>query len=138
MMASPSASSSGAADSTATQPAAVALKEGSFQGADRFHRGSGRATIYRAPDGSHLLRLEDFNVTNGPDLHVILTPHPNPGSRSEVNAPGYVDLGSLKGNIGNQNYVIPNSVDIAVMGSVVIYCKPFHVIFSVASLQNLG
>jgi hypothetical protein len=138
MMASPGAGGPGAAVSTATQPAAVALKEGNFQSADSFHQGSGRATIYRAPDGSHLLRLEDFNVINGPDLHVILTPHPNPQSRSEVVTPGYADLGPLKGNIGNQNYAIPDNVDIAAMGSVVIYCKPFHVIFSVASLQNLS
>jgi Electron transfer DM13 len=138
MMTSPGAGNANAADATATQPAAVALKQGAFQDADNFHQGSGRATLYRAPDGSHLLRLEDFMVTNGPDLHVILTPHPNPESRSEVDTPGYVDLGSLKGNVGNQNYVIPDHVDVAAMGSVVIYCKPFHVVFSVASLENLS
>ena len=47
---------------------------------------------------------------------------------------GYVDLGSLKGNIGNQNYEIPADVDISDFGSVVIYCEPFHVLFASASL----
>jgi hypothetical protein len=117
---------------------AVALKQGSFRDADSFHRGSGQATIYLGSDGSHLLRLENFSVTNGPDLHVILTPNPDPQTRAEVSAPGYVDLGSLKGNMGNQNYEIPDGVDIDSLGSVVIYCQPFHVIFSVASLENLG
>ena len=51
--------------------------------------------------------------------------------------PGYVDLGKLKGNKGNQNYEIPDDVDIASMRSVTIYCKPFQVIFSVAPLQDL-
>ena len=112
------------------------LKTGNFQDADSFHKGSGQATILRGPDGSHLLRLENLDVTNGPDLRVILTPHPNPTSQSDVKTPGYVELGKLKGNRGNQNYPIPEGVDISAVGSIVIYCKPFHVIFSVASLQG--
>ncbi|MCH9038432.1 MAG: DM13 domain-containing protein [Chloroflexi bacterium] len=116
----------------------VKLKEGSFRDADSAHKGSGQATIYRGPDGSLLLRLEGFNVTNGPELHVLLSPHPNPENRNDVKRPGYVDLGKLKGNRGNQNYQIPDDVDLAAQRSVVIYCKPFHVIFSVASLQDEG
>ena len=121
-----------------SQAAPVKLKEGSFRDADSFHKGSGTATIYRGSDGTLLLRLEDFKVTNGPELHVILSPHQNPESQKDLKAPGYVDLGKLKGNIGNQNYPIPDSVDIAALGSVVIYCSPFHVIFSVASLGGTG
>jgi len=120
----------------ATEP--TALKTGPFQDGDRFHQGSGRATVYREADGSLLLRLEDLDVTNGPDLHVILTPNAHPQSRQDVSATGYLDLGPLKGNQGNQNYPIPTGVDFASYGSVVIYCQPFHVIFSVAPLQNSG
>ena len=116
--------------------AAAKIKSGSFRDADNFHKGSGQATIYRSQDGSHLLRLENLNVTNGPDLHVILTPDPSPDSRGDVKAAGYVDLGKLKGNKGDQNYHIPSGVDINAQGSVVIYCQPFHVIFSVATLQQ--
>ena len=119
-----------------TEP--VALKSGSFRDADGAHQGSGQAIIYRAPDGSLLLRLEDLNVTNGPELHVILTPHPDPTNQTGVKTPGYVDLGKLKGNMGNQNYEIPSDVDVTAQGSVVIYCKPFHVIFSVASLNGVS
>ena len=115
---------------------ALKLKSGEFEDADSFHKGSGIATIYRGPDGSHLLRLEELSVTNGPDLHVILSPHQNPEKRADVTAAGYVDLGKLKGNKGNQNYDIPGDVDIAAQGSVVIYCVPFHVVFSVATLQE--
>ena len=123
----------GAAGVTSGSP--VVLKQGDFRDADRFHKGAGRATIYRGPDGVHLLRLEDFNVTNGPGLHIILTPDPDPQNREEVHAAGYVDLGSLKGNVGNQNYPVPDDVNIGAIGSVVIYCAPFHVIFSVAPLR---
>ena len=126
---------------TATQESeqsAVALKTGEFQDQDSFHKGSGQATIYLGPDGSYLLRLENLDVTNGPDLHVILTPNQSPKSQGDVKNTGYVDLGKLKGNRGNQNYPIPDDVDVAIQRSVVIYCKPFHVIFSVAQLNDLG
>lgn len=111
------------------------LRAGMFQDADSFHKGSGQALIYRLPGGGHLLRLENFRVTNGPRLHVLLVRHPNPQKRAEVKEPGFVDLGRLKGNIGSQNYTLPPGVDPAAHGSVVIYCKPFQVIFSVATLR---
>lgn len=119
-------------------PAVVKLKEGEFKDYDRVHRGSGTATVYMGPDGSRLLRLENFNVTNGPDLHVIMSPSSNPASTGSVKSSGYVDLGKLKGNKGNQNYPIPDNVDVTKLRSVVIYCDPFHVIFSVAQLTDLG
>ena len=115
--------------------AAVTLKTGSFRGGDSRHRGEGTATIYRLGDGAHVLRLGSFKVTNGPALHVILTPHPDPVNSAEVKQEGYVDLGRLKGNIGNQNYPLPDGVEAADFNAVVIYCKPFNVVFSVAPLE---
>ena len=55
-----------------------------------------------------------------------------------MTAPGHFELAKLKGNIGNQNYVVPADADIASFQSVVIYCKPFRVIFSVASLADVA
>ena len=122
------------------QPAASnqveALAMGSFKDADAFHRGSGTATIYRTPDGSEVLRLEDLNVTNGPALHVVLSTHPDPERSQQVKQEGFVDLGDLKGNRGNQNYPIPAGVDTSIHKSVVIYCYPFAVVFSVATLEG--
>ena len=117
----------------------VAVASGNFRDADSFHRGQGTATIYRQADGSHLLRFEDFRVTNGPDLRVLLAAAANPQSRGELQDGGYVELAPLKGNIGSQNYEIPPEVDPAADGgSVIIYCRPFQVIFSVAPLQPAG
>ena len=107
---------------------------GAFKDADAFHQGSGQAIIFTAPGGGHLLRLENLDVTNGPALHVIISPHEDPTRGNEVKLPGYADLGPLKGNRGNQNYTIPADVDISAIKSVVIYCKPFSVVFSVATL----
>ena len=114
------------------------VKSGDFRDQDAIHKGSGQATIYLGPDGTYLLRLENLDVTNGPDLHVILSAHEDPMNRSELKDTGYVDLGKLKGNKGNQNYPIADDVDVAIQNSVVIYCKPFHVIFSVAPLRDAG
>jgi hypothetical protein len=116
---------------TATE--SLAVKQGSFVDADDFHKGSGVATIYQQGE-EQVLRFEDFDVTNGPDLHVVLSRHPAPASSSEVGE-DYLDLGSLKGNQGNQNYIIPAGTDLSQYQSVVIYCVPFHVVFATATLN---
>ncbi len=112
-----------------SEPESIA--SGEFTDFDDFHQGSGTATIYKLEDGSRVLRLQDFEVTNGPDLHVLLVPAADPGSRDDLT--GYVDLGSLKGNLGDQNYDIPADIDILEYSSAIIYCVPFHVIFSIAT-----
>ena len=73
-------------DKVIEEPAADAQPEviwqGQFQDADSFHQGSGEATIFQLPDGSYVLRFENFEVTNGPDLHVLLANHPVPADRA--------------------------------------------------------
>lgn len=108
------------------------LRQGQFKDADSFHQGSGSAAIYELPDGALVLRFENFTVTNGPDLHVLLATNPAPTGRADLG--DHLDLGMLKGNIGNQNYDIPAGVDLSQYQSVVIYCMPFHVVFSTATL----
>ncbi len=114
-----------------TNPAIVA--RGTFTEIDLIHKGSGTATIYQLADNSRILRFENFSVTNGPDLRVILTVRSTPRKPEEVGT-DYIELGQLKGNIGNQNYAVPAEVDLNVYKGVVIYCLPFQVIFSTASL----
>ena len=112
----------------------TAVAQGEFTGADDIHQGSGSAAIFQQGD-QRALRFEDFSVTNGPDLHVILTKHPSPANRDDVGE-DYIDLGSLKGNMGNQNYEIPADVDLSAYQGVVIYCVPFHVVFATAALGS--
>jgi hypothetical protein len=38
--------------------------------------------------------------------------------------------------LGNQNYDIPAGTDLSRYQSVVIYCKPFHVVFATATLRK--
>jgi len=109
------------------------LSQGSFY--DIAHIGGGQALVYQLADGPRILRLQDFEVDNGPDLHVYLVPiNPVPDSVG-VEIPGSVDLGKLKGNIGDQNYEIPADLDLSQFQSVVIWCQPFRVPFIAASLN---
>ena len=47
-----------------------------------------------------------------------------------------VELGSLKGNQGDQNYDLPASVDLQKYNAAVIYCERFHAVFGVARLEQ--
>ena len=112
----------------------TAVAAGQFVGADDFHMGEGRAAVFEQGE-QRVLRFEDFSVTNGPDLHVILSKHEAPVDRADIGE-DYLDLGSLKGNLGNQNYEVPAGVDLSQYQSVVIYCVPFHVVFATAELGS--
>lgn len=123
-------------DAMKSTGAPVLLRAGAFRGADAIHKGSGAAAIYRLADGGHVVRFENLDVTNGPNLHVFLVRHPGPTESSDVTAENYIDLGPLKGNIGNQNYAIAPGTDLSGVASVVIWCKAFGVLFSTAPLTT--
>ena len=108
------------------------LAHGSFY--NIIHVGGGQALIYQLADGSRILRLQNFQVDNGPDLHVYLMPIDPVPSSIGTEIPGSVDLGALKGNLGDQNYEIPADLDLSQFESVVIWCQPFRVPFIAAPL----
>lgn len=131
-----------AAPPTATTAPTLAgpllLREGAFGSMDdNIHKGQGRAAIYHLADGTRLLRLEDFSVTNGPDLYVYLSASASPRTARDFGAAPSVNLARLKGNVGNQNYSLPADLDLADFQSVVIYCKKYDVIISTAALSPL-
>lgn len=100
---------------------------GEFAGAgDGVHNAEGTARVLYVDDRA-ILRLEDFKVTNGLDLYVYLS--------TGKDASDFVDLGRLKANIGNQNYELPEGVDLSKYGNVVIWCKSFSVYFGGAQLS---
>ncbi|MDE0608343.1 MAG: DM13 domain-containing protein [Anaerolineaceae bacterium] len=112
------------------------LLSGAWIEIDPVHRAEGSATIWLAGE-ERVLRFEDFRVTNGPQLHVLLTKNVPTSIFAGVGGSGdYIDLGPLKGNVGNQNYSIPAEVDLSEYRSAVIYCVPFRVVFSSAELLD--
>ena len=118
-----------APSSTELMPVAT----GRFRDADRAHSGTGTATIL-ASEAETVLRFEEFEVTNGPDLEVWLVKAANVRSSADVTASDWLSLGRLKGNVGDQNYAIPPGTEIGDYSSVVIWCEQFGVLFSPADL----
>jgi hypothetical protein len=106
----------------------------------QFHSGAhetkGTATVLQLADGKKTLRLSDFATSNGPDVHVYLVATSDAKDNDSVTTAGFVDLGSIKGNIGDQNYDLPAGTDLAKYRSVTIWCKRFSVNFGTASLMN--
>lgn len=124
------------ATTTTTQPAGpVLLYRGVFVDGDSFHTGSGDVLVYRLEDDSLVLRLEDIEVKNGPNLDVIVTPRPTVAGRDDVRVEGHLDLGDLKGNIGSQNYDLPADYIPPDEFSVVVFCVPFQVVFASAEMR---
>jgi hypothetical protein len=129
-----------AADDAADEPAAaagpVALRSGDFTSRNRYEV-TGTATAFALDDTERILRLEDFESTNGPDLFVYLVAADASADDAAFDE-DFVDLGVLTGNIGNQNYVIPADVDLDVYDTVVIWCRRFTSSFGVAALDSVA
>jgi hypothetical protein len=105
-----------------------------------FHSGAhetkGTAAVFQLADGKKTLRLTDFATSNGPDVHVYLVAADDAKDNDSVTKAGFVDIGTLKGNIGDQNYELPANTDIAKYRAVTIWCKRFSVNFGTAPLMN--
>lgn len=118
---------------TPTETLPMELARGTF--VSQEHDTSGAAQILRLADGSLTLRLEGFETTNGPDLHVWLSDRAAGGSWFKYDEGDRVELGELKANKGNHNYAIPADADLDDIKSVVIWCKRFRVAFGSAALK---
>ena len=105
----------------------------------QFHSGAhetkGTATVFQLADGKKTLRLTDFATSNGPDVHVYLVAADDAKDDDAVTKAGFIDVGSLKGNIGDQNYELPANADLAKYRAVTIWCKRFSVNFGTAPLM---
>lgn len=102
------------------------------------HQTSGSVLVLQLPDGTRVLRLENLDTSDGPDLHVWLSDAPVLNGRAGwfvFDDGRHTDLGSLKGNKGSQNYTIAPDTELHALTSVTIWCERFHVSFGAAQLQ---
>ncbi|MEV4679212.1 DM13 domain-containing protein [Streptomyces kurssanovii] len=136
---SPSAAPSGPAASASPSAPAGPAKLAAGELISHEHETSGTVRLLRLPDGSHTVRLENLDTSNGPDLHVWLTDAPVKEGRAGWHVfddGAYVSLGKLKGNKGDQNYALPEGIDPAGYSSVTIWCDRFDVSFGAAELSR--
>jgi hypothetical protein len=114
----------------------MSLAEGRFRGL--AHGTEGDARIYQLADGKRIVRLSGFKTSNGPDVRVYLVRAADAPDNATVKKAGFVDLGALKGNEGDQNYELPNEVDLTRYGALTIWCRRFGVNFGTAALKAQG
>jgi len=106
-----------------SEPSIEIFKSGTFEGL-AGHDAEGIAKIIQVNDMT-FLRFENFQVTNGPDLRVYITP--------DGDVKNGIHLEKLKGSKGDQNYSL-DGIDVGGYDTVVIYCQPFGVYFGQAEL----
>jgi hypothetical protein len=120
------------ADSTATSNPVV-ISSGEFHPV--AHPGKGDAIVYRLEDGSHVLRLENLDIFNGPALYVYAVGAQDANDSETVLQADSLNLGPLKGNRGNQTYELPAQFKPEKHRSISIWCKRFSVNFATAPLR---
>lgn len=116
----------------------VVLAQGMF--ISHEHSTSGNVRILQLADKSRVLRLENLDTSDGPKVEVWITNSPVIEGLDgwQVFDDGkYVSLGALKGNQGNQNYLIPNDMNLTEFSSVSLWCVTFSVSFGAAELNKL-
>ena len=84
--------------------------------------------MIREPDGDRVLTLTDFDADPGPDVNVHL-------STTTDGVDDSIDLGSLKGEVGNQQYAIPDDADLSRYDDLVLWCIPFTTRIATAELR---
>ncbi len=107
-------------------PKPVELARGRFAGADG-HSAIGAATVIEQRDGRRLLTFTEFDVDPGVDVEVFL-------SAAGDDVSDRIELGGLKGNVGDQQYEIPADADLHRYSNVILWCVPFTVRIAVAEL----
>lgn len=101
------------------------------------HETSGSVSVLEPGDGTTTLRLTDLRTSDGPALRVWLSDQPvERDGGGNLDDGEHIDLGSLKGNEGNQNYAIPAGTDLGEFSTVTIWCERFSVSFGAAELDR--
>jgi hypothetical protein len=101
-----------------------------------MHPSTGTATIYRLADGDRILRFTNFRTSNGPDVHVYLVAANDAKDTATVKRADVIDMGIIKGNIGDQNYALSADLDLSKYRTISIWCKRFAVNFGAAPLRT--
>ena len=125
----PAASVAADASHATTGPKQLAM--GQFRG--YAHETEGNAGIFDV-NGKRVLRLTNFKTSNGPDVHVYLVAARDAKDDATVKKAGFLDLGPMKGNVGDQNYDVPGTADLGKYQAVTIWCARFNVNFATAPL----
>jgi len=113
------------------------LAEGQLTAVSETRPSKGQAQLFRLGTGEYLLRLEQFSVVKGPGLHVYLTGSSAPQTADSV-LRDFIDLGAIKAQQGEQNYLMPADIDLTDYRGVVVFSPFFREIYASAALDRSG
>lgn len=129
---------------TPNMPDAQPIARGNFEPSlDVVRRSAGKVTLYRSADGSLLLRFDDFDVTNAPQMAVYLVAIDKPPvdlktvikkEDFDIGGISHFEVGPLLGTHGNQQFDLPRELPITSYQSVVIYSESLHIVYAFATL----
>ncbi len=127
-------------DTPLIEPAPATLASARLLGTAKVYNvdreGQGTAKLYELPDGSRLIRLEDFFVSINSDLELRLSELPNPRSTDEVVKAPWKLVAPLKATVGNMNYEVPRDVDVSQFNSIVIWCEITRNAYAAAAIER--
>ena len=104
------------------------IAEGNFK--EKAHHVEGKALLiqpFKIDNGKKIVRFENFDTLNGPALYIYLS--------SDLGDDNFVDLGPIKATKGNVNYEVPAGTNTDKYNKVLVWCRPFKVLFSYAELK---
>ena len=129
-----------AAPTQASAPPAVASPAGPTMVAmGTFHdvdgTASGTAALKHLADGSFVVVFEDFAIASAAHTNVVLLPVKDVKADKDVDKTAIVDLGTLKGTSGMQDYPVPSSADAMGLHTVVLWDTEMAHAVAAAPLQ---
>ena len=124
----------GSSSQTASKNDSSVVARGRFRSGE--HDTSGTALLVTLADGRVYVRLQNLDTSNGPDVRIWLSAAGYRAPDGVVHDAAHVDVGGLKANHGNQNYLVPAGTDRSAYHSVVVWCRRFEVVFGAAPLAS--
>ncbi len=118
---------------TSEQATPVWISSGEFHTVT--HPGTGNAIVYRREDGYYVLRLENLDIFNGAALYGYAVAAGDANDNATVLDAGFLNVGPLKGNQGNQTYELPAGFDPEKHRSISVWCQRFSVNFATAPFR---
>lgn len=127
-------------DSPLVEPAPAGLASAKVLGTAKVYNvdreGEGTAKLYELPNGTRLIRLEDFFVSLNSDLELRLSELANPKTTDEAATAPFKVVAPLKATIGTMNYEVPKDIDVSKYQSIVIWCEITRNAYAAATIQR--
>ena len=128
----PCAANPCAANPCASANPCAAAKSAEFVAVGSRNQTQGTFEVVEEDGKQYIEFSDDFEVSEGPDLKIIL--HADPTVESSIAEGDYVTLAPIESFIGTQRYEVPEDVDLNDYASVAIWCEEFNVTFGYAEL----